>query len=275
MGLPSTPSASSPSPGEPSGERLRNEFARETDRKEHLKYGIRKKLEELASRRMPAVHVPSRFDERARLDRLDWLGAGSKEGKRLVRYCRKFVEAELGRDLFPVKGPLLMSPSGFGKTHLVYAVAREIAAGIASRITALRDQRTAELSDKVDRDEAAVDFQVDWPPETSIVVTSGSEIAHDLRASIQKNNLDSVVARYRQSPVVRARGKAILCVDDIEVFKPNEWLGEELYRILDFRYAEGLPTMIATNLAPEELAAQFGDRIGRRILDMTEPFLLK
>jgi len=223
---------------------------------------------------MPSVHVPSRFDERARLDRLDWLGAGSKEAKRLVRYCRKFVEAELGRDLFHVKGPFLMSQSGFGKTHLIYAVAREIAAGIASRITALRDEKVEELSDKVDQDQAAADFQVAWP-EVSIVITSGSEIAHDLRSSIQKNNLDSVVARYRQSTVVRARGRGLLFVDDIEVFKPNEWLGEELYRILDFRYAEGLPTMIASNLAPEELASHFGDRMARRILDMTEPFLFK
>ncbi|MGH8897630.1 MAG: hypothetical protein ACRDZ4_11545, partial [Egibacteraceae bacterium] len=108
-----------------------------------------------------------------------------------------------------------------------------------------------------------------WPT-FDLVATDGAEIAHEVRSSVERRNLDAVVARYRQEGLESTR--AALIVDDVEVMKLSDWLHEELYRIFDYRYQQSMPTFVATNLSGDALRNHLGDRIARRILDMTEPF---
>lgn len=250
---------------------------------------MRRALAEMAKRATPTLHVPARFEEHARLDRLDWIAKKSPVGRRALEHCRRFAEDPKG-----VKGPLLMGSSGTGKTHLLFGMARRIEERMLEQIEATKAEHARTIETVIGRyhrpwNERDPRPSGEWHPAFPVLrlaVTAGAEIAHDLRSSIDHKNLDAVVARLKQL----ARGDRwglppteetpppgailVLLVDDIEVSKLSDWLHEELYRIFDFRYAENLPTAIASNLAPGELQAHLGDRITRRLFEMTEPFEL-
>ena len=62
----------------------------------------------------------------------------------------------------------------------------------------------------------------------------------------------------------------VLILDDLAAEKSSEWVDEKRYQILDFRTVERLPTVITTNISPEEwaekLGARIADRLGNRLL---------
>jgi DNA replication protein DnaC len=237
-------------------------------------------LNEQAKKATPEVHIPARFAERARLDRLDWI-AKSPAGRRALEHCRRFVQ-----DPEHTRGPLLVGPAGCGKTSLLLAIARGLQERAALEVETVRVQYEAEILAGARPDSFAF-------PVRRICVATGADIAHELRQSVQDRNLERVVGKYRQVQLpgpfdsLRAEfvgidvetypapgSRLVLLVDDVEVSKMSDWLHEELYRIFDLRYAENLPTVIASNLGPEELQRHLGDRIARRLFDMTQPFEL-
>jgi DNA replication protein DnaC len=57
----------------------------------------------------------------------------------------------------------------------------------------------------------------------------------------------------------------LLLLDDLGAFKASEWTAEALYRIVDKRWAECLPTLVTTNMPPADLAAWVGDRLASRL----------
>jgi DNA replication protein DnaC len=192
-------------------------------------------------------------------------------GKKVLEFCRRWAE-----DPAAVSGPLLMGKSGTYKSHMVWATAHHIYTRVYKAI-----RTEAQLM--IDRAWTAIEsgelcscgrFRVEWEkfPNLDLVVTDGAQVAHDVRSSVEKKNLDEIVARYRQYG--KKPKEAVLIIDDVEVMKLSDWLHEELYRIFDYRYQERMPTMLATNLSMEELRQHLGDRIARRIVDMTEPFKL-
>jgi DNA replication protein DnaC len=213
--------------------------------------------------------VPRRFDERANVKTLQPMLTPA--GRKALDYCQLWMENPT-----KLSGPLLMGKSGTFKTHLVWATARQ-----------LRDRSEQAIRDKATEimTRTFKDIEADIPispsgfhvpaslfPTLDLVVTDGAQIAHDVRSSVERRNLDEVVEKYRQfgkEPVATA-----LFIDDVEVMKLSDWLHEELYRIFDYRYQERMPTLVATNLSTEELRSHLGDRIARRIIDMTEPFKL-
>lgn len=231
------------------------------------------RLKERARKATPELHIPARFTERARLDRLDWIAKASAGGRRALEHCRKFA-----RDPGRTKAPMLTGKSGAGKTHLLYAMAREVHERMVAEVEARRAGLEKEIL--LGKEPATLDL-----PVRRICLTSGAEIGHEIRESIQRRNLDAVVSRYRQLNPGLMHGfdaeaapppnsTLVLLVDDIEVCKLGEWVGEAVYRIFDFRYAENLPTVVASNLSVDELLQHFGDRIARRIFDLIEPFEL-
>lgn len=62
----------------------------------------------------------------------------------------------------------------------------------------------------------------------------------------------------------------ILFLDDYGVEKQTEWNTEMMYRIINYRYENMLPTFIASNLSLQELAEKSGDRIASRIAEMCQ-----
>lgn len=213
--------------------------------------------------------VPSRFDPRTTFATLPPLL--TSEGKKALAYCKAWAAAP---DKKP--GPLLMGQSGTFKTHLLWATARALSERAHAEVLAFAEKRRAAAELMIDEGslQFSHEFNIHFPhwPVWNLVTTDGAEIAHEVRSSVERKNLDEVVARYRQEKWEPAR--ATLLVDDVEVMKLSDWLHEELYRIFDYRYQELMPTLVATNLSGEELRRHLGDRIARRILDMTEPFTL-
>lgn len=232
------------------------------------------RLNTFAAHVTPSIAVPSRFSERAAFAKLGWMGAGAKP---LIGHCKRFVEASSRQKNLFLKSPLVSGPSGTGKTHVLYATARALCEAVRTEIERQKSALLAEAFDAIERGDWTRYSDIErstWAPEREVLFTTGAEIAHELRDSVQKHAVSKVVRRFRQEEIVRRGGVGILFVDDLEIMRMSDWLYEEVYRIIDYRYAQNLPTVVATNLGPGELHQHFGDRIVRRLRDMTEPFEL-
>ena len=64
--------------------------------------------------------------------------------------------------------------------------------------------------------------------------------------------------------------KGVLLIDDFGAEKQTEWNTEIMYRLINFRYENMLPTFFASNLSIQELADRSGDRLASRIVEMCE-----
>ena len=58
-----------------------------------------------------------------------------------------------------------------------------------------------------------------------------------------------------------ARDCPVLLLDDLGVEKRSSWTDEQMYRLLNHRYNEGLPTVIASNVTPDELEERIASRM--------------
>lgn len=58
----------------------------------------------------------------------------------------------------------------------------------------------------------------------------------------------------------------LLIIDDIGSERLTEWVRERIVSIIHTRVSNGLSTIYTSNLSPEELKAEMGDRISSRIL---------
>jgi len=212
------------------------------------------------------VRIPARFVERAKFENLGWI-----KNKKAVSHCEAFT-----KDPAKTAPPMLMGQTGSGKTHLIWATVGALVEAVRTEVAEFALQGMRTICEKMadGGDFVAVKDALKWPTHVHLVVATGADLAHAMRQSVARNGIESVVARHAQKDKLD-RGTNVLVIDDIEVMKMGDWLNEELYRIFDFRYAELHPTMVVTNLAPTELKAHLGDRITRRIMDMTEPFELK
>src|SRR3712207_514473 len=60
----------------------------------------------------------------------------------------------------------------------------------------------------------------------------------------------------------------LLHLDDLGAENSSDWVLEQLYSIINTRYEEQRSLVITTNLSPEELAEQVGERTVSRIVEM-------
>lgn len=67
----------------------------------------------------------------------------------------------------------------------------------------------------------------------------------------------------------------LLALDDLGVEKQTPWVMEELDTIIDFRYVNGLPLVVTSNLAMDELPPRIASRLQReswcRVIDIKAP----
>lgn len=73
---------------------------------------------------------------------------------------------------------------------------------------------------------------------------------------------------YNLERILAHRG--VLIIDDLGAEKASEWVGETLFKIVDKRYREVLPTIFTSNLELGELSDRVGDRITSRIVEMCD-----
>lgn len=224
---------------------------------------IRNKILEARDRLRPDIEVPDRFKARARFDQMKaWF-----PDREAIRYCEEYAQDYVGKP-----APFLLGKSGDGKTHLLWATIRGIGERYRAAIDKAADLALEEMGRRIDGGQFPDEREVKWPDVPQILVTKGAEVAHEIRMVVEKKNLDEVIAKHRQEKLYRAFLKPILVVDDVEVMQMKDWLNEELYRIFDFRYEHSLPTALASNFDIHRLRTHVGDRIVRRMLDMTKPF---
>lgn len=62
----------------------------------------------------------------------------------------------------------------------------------------------------------------------------------------------------------------LLILDDLGSEKVTPWVQERLFVIVNYRYQESLPTILTSNIAPDDLAAQMGARTASRIIAMCD-----
>lgn len=65
--------------------------------------------------------------------------------------------------------------------------------------------------------------------------------------------IEDVTRSYRS-------GNALVVFDDLGVENRTEWANEQLYRVLDARYEERIPTIITTNQARDRIDARIMSR---------------
>ena len=67
----------------------------------------------------------------------------------------------------------------------------------------------------------------------------------------------------------------LLHVDDVGAEQTSPWVLEQLYTIVNTRYEDGRAMLLTTNLRPDELREQIGERTVSRIIEMCgDPLML-
>ncbi len=68
--------------------------------------------------------------------------------------------------------------------------------------------------------------------------------------------------------------KHFIVLDDMGAEKVTDWAKNEIYKLVNKRYEQELPTIITTNCTFGELAAAYGDRTADRLSEMCDPVVV-
>lgn len=101
----------------------------------------------------------------------------------------------------------------------------------------------------------------------SAYMTNFATIANELQGTFEKQEYIDSLNRYD-----------LLILDDLGIERKTEFMQEQVFNVIDSRYRSGLPFIITTNLAPEELkkTSDIGNsRIYDRILERCHPVQAK
>lgn len=126
---------------------------------------------------------------------------------------------------------MLWGPTGTGKTHHAFGVARRVAESGPARFGF---------------------YATTFP---------------DLYASLRPGAAPDL---ERERTMNRVLTVPLLLLDDLGTAKDSRWVEETTYRIVNHRYTHRLPTMITTNHAPAALPELVNDRIASRLIGMTK-----
>ena len=78
---------------------------------------------------------------------------------------------------------------------------------------------------------------------------------------------------YNLERILANRG--VLIIDDLGAEKMSEWIEETMFKIINKRYEEVLPTIITSNNDLESMEERLGQRIVSRILEMCDVIKLE
>jgi DNA replication protein DnaC len=147
------------------------------------------------------------------------------------------------------RGLLLYGPPGTGKTRLLLCVLREV-------INPHNPEGVYSASGTV------------WPKDvfwTTVV---------DLLARLRRSYSDSP-GPDEADILDELRFSRLLALDDLGAEKWSEWAESRIYELLDYRYRNGKPVFITTNLPLKEFGEQVGPRIMDRLIETCDVIALK
>lgn len=113
-----------------------------------------------------------------------------------------------------------------------------------------------------------------------VLFSSVPDLMGDLRATFHKGNTEETLQSVKKA--------AFLILDDLGAERMTEWVGEQLFAIINYRYNEQLPTIITSNYDKREIMERMsiidregkvvdsmqGKRIMSRVFGMCLPILL-
>jgi len=96
-----------------------------------------------------------------------------------------------------------------------------------------------------------------------VLFSSVPDLLADIRASFKNNNTDEVLLSVKTAD--------FLILDDLGAEKMTEWVAEQLFSIINYRYNEKLPMIITSNYDPKQIIGRMTivDRYGN-IIDSME-----
>ena len=95
-----------------------------------------------------------------------------------------------------------------------------------------------------------------------VLFSSAPDLMADIRASFKTGNTEEIL--------LAAKTAAFLILDDLGAEKMTEWVGEQLFSIINYRYNEKLPMIITSNYDPKKIIERMAivDRAGNVVDDM-------
>ena len=144
-----------------------------------------------------------------------------------VNECLTYCKNFL-KNLKEGKGLFLTGTVGTGKTHLLAAIIDYIA-----RI----------YKRKINR----------------VMYFTSTGLLNEIRNSYNNNESEEFVHKVKNC--------SLLLIDDFGAEKTTDWVLETYFEIIDFRYANLKPTIIATNLTDKEIKEKLSERIMSRIYE--------
>jgi DNA replication protein DnaC len=177
----------------------------------------------------------------------------NKEQQKAILTCREWA-----KDLPEThdRGLFLVGPVGTGKTHLLLATIRQlielypqniVTAGVKHRYWRDGSKRT----------ESAI----------SVTFVSMIDLLRDIKDSFGQEERDKNLGIERISK--DARSCDLLFIDDIAAERTTDWVREQIFDLIDYRYRYERLTSFTSNLNASELEAVLGDRTMSRIMEMT------
>lgn len=95
-----------------------------------------------------------------------------------------------------------------------------------------------------------------------VLFSSVPDLLGDIRASFHRGDTEEVLQSVKEA--------SFLVLDDLGAERMTEWVGEQLFAIVNYRYNERLSTVVTSNFSPDEIIERMAtvDRDGHVIDDM-------
>lgn len=152
-----------------------------------------------------------------------------KGNEKVSNECRKWVK-NYSENYKSGKGLFLTGNVGTGKTHLLAAIIDYIAR-VKKRLT--------------------LNF---------IVYRNTTSMLNEIRNSYENKDFKEVIGNFKNCD--------LLMIDDLGAEKITDWVLDIFFEIIDYRYSELKPIIIASNLTDLEIKQKLDERIMSRIYEM-------